>query len=227
MSQVPLATRTAALHSGAVAAADPQAGSPPIPADLELIEKILRETHVDTSVQTVSVSGYLVHLWKRLQEAIADFFAWASSLIGNWGDVLLWTGRILVAAAVAAVALGLGVLLWRTLNRKGQPAKRVAEEPGTTGTDPPRAAVDWRAEIEGRLAGGAVKEALEAIWWWLARSLAGDRAQASWTSRELDRQARRPELSPLLRRLDAMIYGAAQPSVASVRGLVDEAEATL
>ena len=64
--------------------------------------------------------------------------------------------------------------------------------------------------------------ACEALWWWLARSLLADPVEASWTSRELLVHAGRRDLTPGVRHLDRLIYGAVPPSPDDVRGLWGE-----
>jgi hypothetical protein len=91
----------------------------------------------------------------------------------------------------------------------------------------PRDAAAWRAELERRLAAGRIPEALEALWWWLARSLAGGEAEADWTSRDLVARSRREDLRGLVRRLDAFTYGPRQPGVEDLRGLLGRLEEAL
>ena len=70
-------------------------------------------------------------------------------------------------------------------------------------------------------------EALEAAWWWLARAVAGPRAEPTWTSRDLVRFARRDDLAEPVRRLDAMAFGPERPSADDLRRLVGRLEAVL
>ena len=90
-----------------------------------------------------------------------------------------------------------------------------------------RTAAVWRAELDRRLAEGRIAEALEALWWWLARSLAGDRAEPDWTSRDLVVKARREDLRELVRRLDAFAYGPRPPGIDDLRYLVGRLEEAL
>ncbi|HKV07780.1 MAG TPA: hypothetical protein VJ725_06570, partial [Thermoanaerobaculia bacterium] len=85
----------------------------------------------------------------------------------------------------------------------------------------------WRAELERRLAAGRAAEALEAAWWWLARSVAGDRVEPDWTSRDLLAQTRRADLTDVVRRLDVLTYGPERPGLDEVRTLVGRLEAVL
>jgi hypothetical protein len=88
-------------------------------------------------------------------------------------------------------------------------------------------AAEWRREIDRRLADNRVPEALRATWWWLARSLAGEAAEPTWTGRELLRRSRREDLRELLRLLDAMAYGPHRPAAGEVRRLAQRLEAAL
>ncbi|MBV8202178.1 MAG: hypothetical protein JOZ15_16280, partial [Acidobacteria bacterium] len=88
-------------------------------------------------------------------------------------------------------------------------------------------AAAWRHEVERGLAEGRVAEALRATWWWLARSLAGERAQPTWTGRELLRVAGREDLGGLMRELDAMTYGPRPPAPEEVGRLVARLGANL
>ncbi len=88
-------------------------------------------------------------------------------------------------------------------------------------------AAAWRAELERRLAEGRIAEALEALWWWLARSVAATQVEADWTSRDLVTRSRREDLRDFVRRLDAFTYGPRRPAVEDLRGLVGRLEEAL
>jgi hypothetical protein len=90
-----------------------------------------------------------------------------------------------------------------------------------------RSATAWRAELERRLAAGHIAEALEALWWWLARSVAASQAEPAWTSRDLVARSRREDLRDLVRRLDAFTYGPRRPAVEDLRRLVGGLEEAL
>jgi hypothetical protein len=82
---------------------------------------------------------------------------------------------------------------------------------------------DWAAEAQARLARGDVRGALEAAWWWLATALSAT-VDPTATTRELVTGAGRSDLVPLARRMDALTYGAAPPTVADVRDLLKRVE---
>jgi hypothetical protein len=130
---------------------------------------------------------------------------------------------VLVAAALVAVALARAARGRRRRAAPAAPGAEVAAPP----PGPPRGVAGWRAELERRLAAGDVAGALEALWWWLARALAGEGADESWTGRELVARSRRRDLLPLVARLDAMAYGPERPEPEAVRRLADGFDARL
>jgi hypothetical protein len=146
---------------------------------------------------------------------------------------MLWSLLGLVVAAL----LVLLVRLVRVARRKDAvrlPPVTAAVAPG--GDAAPAAvgadatawdAAAWRLELDRLLTDGRVADALSAFWWWLARSLAGARAEANWTGRDLLRWSRRDDLRPLMRQLETLRYGPEPSSVAAVRRLVSRLEANL
>jgi hypothetical protein len=85
----------------------------------------------------------------------------------------------------------------------------------------------WRREIDRRLAAGDLEGTLEALWWWFARSVSRDRVDPSWTSHELLARCARPDLTPLARVLDRLLYGQQRPRPDDVRRFVGRIEAAL
>jgi hypothetical protein len=133
-----------------------------------------------------------------------------------------------VALAAVLVLLLIGRLLYARLRRRSPKAGQDrAGAAATTVAEVLRDAAGWRAELDRRLAAGRTAEALEALWWWLARSLAGDDAEPDWTSRDLVARSAREDLRGLVRRLDAFTYGPRRPAVEDLRGLVGRLEEAL
>ncbi len=136
-----------------------------------------------------------------------------------------------VVLALLVVALVLLLLRWTLRKRlrrvRTAPAVARAAEPQHDAQLSSRDREGWRAEIERRLRAGQVEPALEAVWWWLARSLLAQTVDPAWTSRELLVAAGRHELSPLAATLDRMTYGSTRPSVPDVYGLLRRLEAAL
>jgi hypothetical protein len=195
----------------------------PAAADRAVLDRVLAGSGVETAPAPPD-SSYIGELFGAAQQALLD--------------ALLAGGRMLnlprpVVYGIVIVLLGLAVLLLLRLvlarvragASKDQEAGTVAAGDGPAPS--PRDAAGWRAELERRLAEGRIPEALEAAWWWLARSVAGDKAEPDWTSRDLLARTRRRELVPLVRRLDAFIYGPRQPQAEELRALVGRMEETL
>jgi hypothetical protein len=169
-------------------------------------------------------ASYGAELGQRIQEAFTRLLARALGALGIPASAMEWVAVGLAVLAGVAL-LYFGWRLWARRRRAGAPAPAMAAEEVLPSA--PRDAAAWRAELEACLAAGRIAEALAAAWWWLARSLAGDRAAPDWTSRELAAQTGRRDLTPLLRRLDAMVFGSGAPPAAAVRELVDRLEVAL
>jgi hypothetical protein len=169
-------------------------------------------------------SSWLGELGRALREAIVQ------ALMRGARSLHLSRGLFLALAGLVALLalLLLGRALWLWLRRR--PRRPEMDGALQGGAPLPAAGLDaagWRGELERRLAAGRAAEALEAAWWWLARSLAGEKAEPDWTSRDLIAAARRPDLAPLIRGLDGLIYGPRRPAVEDVRGLVGRLEEAL
>lgn len=191
------------------------------PADHAVLERVLASSGVERTPVPPTAS-YLGELLAALQRALVEtLLAGAGRLrVPAWG---LWT--IVGTLAALVVLLVLRAVLRRVRGRHVEGKERAV----AAGLPPaaPRDAAAWRAELERRLAEGRIPEALEALWWWLARSLAGAEAEADWTSRDLVARSRREDLRGLVRRLDAFTYGPARPGAEELRGLLARLEAAL
>ena len=116
----------------------------------------------------------------------------------------------LLLALSAAALLVFAVRRWRRrAPPPATPVRRLDDEA-------PTAAPSWEAELRRNLLKGDAAAAAEALWWWLASLLVGERAEPSWTSRELISRAGRRDLTPGVRRLDRLIYGAGDPRAEDV-----------
>lgn len=193
------------------------------PADRAVLQRVLASSGVERT-PVPPESSYLGELARTVMEA---FFQAAQ----RGAEMVHLSAAVLIAVAAVAAALALFLVVRALLPSLRSGLRRAAvEAPATLAMPLPALALDaagWRAELESRLAAGRSAEALEAAWWWLARSLAGSRALPDWTSRDLVAVAARPDLAALVRRLDAFIYGPRRPGLQEVRGLVDRLEEAL
>jgi hypothetical protein len=200
-------------------------------ADRALLSRVLAASRVERRPEPPDAS-YVRDLAARFYVALAQLVERVSSRFGlpRW----LLAG---IAAALAAVAAGLLARAWLARRRRAAETEPAAAGEGAAaaaaagerlpGESDGWGAAAWRLDLERRLAQRQVPEALRATWWWLARSLAGARADSTWTGRELLRVASREDLGDLVRELDAMTYGPRPPAPEEVRRLAARLEATL
>lgn len=167
-------------------------------------------------------SSYLGELARAVRQALTELLM-AGARTLHVPAAALW-GAVALFAALVVLLIGRSLLV--RLRRRSPRAGRVGADE-VTSPEMPRDAAGWRAELERRLAAGQVAGALEALWWWLARSLAGDDAEPDWTSRDLVARSSRDDLRGLVRRLDAFTYGPRRPAVEDLRGLVGRLEEVL
>jgi len=185
------------------------------------MERVLASSGVERA-PVPAESSYLGELGRAARQALMEALMKA-------GEALHLSPRVLWAAVALLAALVFLLIARAVLARLRR--RTVVEEmaAAAAGSAPraPLAAAGWRAELERRLAEGRTPDALEALWWWLARSLAGPEAAADWTSRDLVARSRRDDLRHLVRRLDAFTYGPRPPEIEDLRGLVGRLEAAL
>ncbi|MBW8873425.1 MAG: hypothetical protein JF614_00535 [Acidobacteria bacterium] len=194
-----------------------------VPADRALLARVLASSGVERTPAPPE-SSYLGELVRAAVDALMGAVTRGARMLHLSRQALIMAA--LVAAAVALFLVARALLPRLRRGRRPGTSEALA---GVAATAPGREldAAGWRAELERRLAAGRTAEALEAAWWWLARSLAGSRAEPDWTSRDLMTQAGRPDLAGLVRRLDAFIYGPRRPALEDVRGLVARLEEAL
>jgi hypothetical protein len=200
----------------------------PRPADLGALQEVLQRSGVDTAMPVPSWTAYLQALAEGFARWFSERIASVARSLGARAEILAPIAWVLIAVASLLLLVALARLLaglWKGAGRRG--AGSGASLLRTTAPAPERDQRAWRREVEARLAGGRVKEALEAVWWWLARSLSPDRARASWTSGDLLREAERLDLVPLMGALDALAYAGRPPDVVDVRRLLDSLEAAV
>ncbi len=196
------------------------------------MERVLASSRAER-VPVPPESSYLGEIVRRFQRGLLDTLLAA----GRWLHVSPLVLRWIVAGLAALVA---ALLLWLLVARLRKRTREEAGEATVTAAAAPAAPLDaagWRAELERRLAEGRIPEALEALWWWLARSLAGAEAAPDWTTRDLMARSRRDgsqrdalqgdQLRDLVRRLDAFTYGPRPPAADDLRALLGRLEANL
>jgi len=200
-------------------------------ADRALLRRVLAASGVERRPEPPDAS-YLRDLIASLYAAMAKLIERATGRLGVPG----WLLTVIVAALAAVAAALLARAWWARRRRRraggGGPATEapVAGEAAAGGRGGERELWDaaaWRLELERRLAEQRLPEALRAAWWWLARSLAGARAEPTWTGRELLRWSRREDLRDLVRQLDRMAYGPRPPVAEEVRRLAAHLEEAL
>jgi hypothetical protein len=190
------------------------------PADRAVLQRVLASSGVERT-PVPPESSYFGELARAVLNALFRAMERGARMVHL-------SRQAMIAAAFVAAALALFLIVRALLPRLRRGRRSAAR--ATMAMTVPALELDaagWRAELERRLAAGRSAEALEAAWWWLARSLAGSRALPDWTSRDLVSQAGRQDLAVLIRRLDAFIYGPRRPAPQDVRGLVDRLEEAL
>jgi hypothetical protein len=195
-----------------------------VPADRALLDRVLASTGVERT-PVPPESSYFGELGRAFRDAVFG-------AIQRGAEMLHLPRKVMIAAALLAAAVALFLIVRSLLPRlrrlrDRRPASPVGDLAVVAAPSATLDAAGWRAELERRLAAGKTAEALEAAWWWLARSLAGSQAEPDWTSRDLVARVQRPGLTRLIRRLDAFIYGPLRPLPEDVRGLVTRLEETL
>jgi len=194
------------------------------PADLELVRRILEETGVE---QTPPVPG-----WSAYFEALAEAFGgWLVRHFPRLEGLASLPRRLGPAVAVLGAALVVFILIVVVRTALRQRRLSALEKPPAPAPAAPRAAErgrrEWRHELEWRLASGDVEAALEALWWWFARSVSGGRVDPSWTSRDLLASSDRADLLPIAGVLDRLLYGFERPDADDVRRFLVRLEAAL
>jgi hypothetical protein len=172
-----------------------------------------------------------------LHDVTTSLAAGIAATIQQASDQLNLPRWLLVGAALVLLTVVAALLtrLWRERQRGRRREAMAAQATavlergaGVAGAESESwDAAAWRSELDRRLEEGRTGPALRAVWWWLARSLAGARAVPTWTGRELLRWARRDDLRDLVRELDLLTYGPRAPRVEEIRRLADGLGAAL
>lgn len=189
-----------AATSGPWTAASPVAGRDGDPA---AVEAVLAGEGLDRRWPRPGVGQWLRDAMLAISGAL---FSWLRTARGAFPS---WLVNGLVGLLLVAVSVGLVTLLAWYLRQKRRRGTGAAPESPETEPPPtsPAGAADWRRRLEEHLAAGRLPEALEALWWWLASSLAGEAADPAWTGRELLQATDRVDLRAPVRDLERLAYG--------------------
>ncbi len=195
-----------------------------------LLERIQDEEGVQTQVDA-SVGAYLRdigHALIRWLDGLArDAFGQEVSETTLWLAVAGLTVLLLAAVITATMRLRSARRRTRLRRRRdrGRAVQPDAEEPGP----------NPRLQVAGLLSAGRTRDALGALWSWLARGLA-DQGHGSWAPDRTEREfvatlARdwpgRPAVQRVARVVVRGVYGTAAPDAADVERLVPVVEALL
>ncbi len=192
-------------------------------AALEGDRELLRQTMIDARIASDRSRPGLTQ-WA--QDVGLAFSQW----LGRWMDRVLpgfnrWLVPFIEPATkflLTLLAVVLFVFLVRFIVERWRLRESASSEPIQhldADDEVESAAREWEDELRRHLGRGDVAAATQALWWWLAGRLAADRAEPSWTSRELVVRAGRRDLLADVHRLDRMMYDVRQPSADDIRRL--------
>lgn len=142
----------------------------------------------------------------RLQRWLAG---WIEGSVPAWlASEALWLGVVYGIALLAVVIVG--VLAVRILRGRTVPTAEDGPriDVGPTGDEAaiPEARI-WAERFRAARARGSWREALEALWWWGATSVAPPGLSPAWTTEQLLTASGRRDLVQPFRELDRLRYG--------------------
>ena len=191
----------------------------PLEADRELLRQAMLEARIATDRSRPGLTSWARDAGLAFSRWVGGWMESALPGINQWLAPLLEPALTVLLTLLATLLLALAVRFafehWR--RRLPVEASAPVQHLGITADE--AAARDWEGELRRCLGKGDVAASIEALWWWLANGLVADRAEPSWTSRELVVRAGRRDLLADVRRLDRMMYGATQPQVSEVNRL--------
>jgi hypothetical protein len=215
------------LSSALVGSAAATSAAPPLVlgarGDESAVRRIVAANDVDTVVPQVGWQGWIQDVVEASVRWVGELIGRSLRAVGVTTPGLEWAAAVVVALALAL----LGVVVFRAVRRRRPPRPTEAAVHRPSAEAAPRDAQAWRRRLEVALSAGDVPGALEAAWWWLARSLGAEVVDPAWTSGELVRRCRREDLRPAVGVLDGLAYGPCLPSVVEVRTLVARLEGAL
>jgi hypothetical protein len=202
------------------------AGRPALPiatADRALLARVMADNRVDQHPEPPPAS-YFYDLLTAVMDRIVR---WVSRVTA--GVHLPVAAAKILAIGLLVAAAGLLVLLatrlWRI--RRARLAPLAAATRLAPAGEPEWDAATWRRVRDRALAEGQLAEALTATWWWLARTVGGNRADAAWTGRDLLAATRRADLRAPIAALERLLYGPRGPELEAVRQLITQLEERL
>jgi hypothetical protein len=207
---------------------EPTLEAAPASADHRLVEKLVSESRVNSSPPRPSPTLYFKDLVGSVIAWIGGIVSISPGMIELLAEVITWMALLLFGTAIGVLIVLVLRMRRRHSRRSRQPANGDLAELSMHAVsslwDDPETC--WQ-ELQRALDQGQIADALAALWWWLARAVAGCAADATWTTRQLlafqgSRLTAQPELVKLCRRLDRMIYGPRQVGVDEVHQLAGE-----
>ncbi|MBZ0113565.1 MAG: hypothetical protein K8J08_13965 [Thermoanaerobaculia bacterium] len=179
-------------------------------ADGEALRRALDLDGVATDLPGPGLADYATDLigalWLRATGWLGDRVS--ESTLDLLYRILVWTLGLTLLWVVGLLAMRLWSLRRRpnVPSHPGLSAVPLREEAsrGPSGS--------W-AEFEALLAAGDVAAALEALWWWVARSIAPSGLDEAWTTDELLAATPQPsfDFEWSMRNLDRFLYGGRLP----------------
>lgn len=201
------------------------------PADPTLLARIQAEEVVATTPDA-SIGAWLGDVGRALVQALED---WARDAFGaQVSEASLWLAVTVLVAILAATALATTLTLRRRRRTRWRLRGTAAPRKGDP-TPRPSAAPHPRDQVAALLASGRPREALGALWRWLAQELS-DRGLGRWAPDRTEREflATLPgdwAGAAAVRRVAAGVvrgvYGAAPPAAEEVRHLAAMVEELL
>jgi hypothetical protein len=191
-----------------------------VEANHALVERILTESAVVRELPEPGLTDYLAWLVEAVLRRLA---ASLGGLLDTTGWNLRAVSQVVAIVLLAVLLAALARALLAARRRGARAPRSTPHGAGPARTPAPAPAWDrqrWLGELEARLDRRDARGALEALWWWLARTLAGERAERSWTNRELLARSGRSDIAALVVGLDRLAYGAEAPRTDEVRRLL-------
>lgn len=195
--------------------------------DHALASEVVSEGEVVRRHHQPGWGDYARALFTRLGTGLARRLLAGAEALGGRG---FWSlaGKVLMAGALAALLAWLVHLALRWYRRaEGETTAQPTPLATLPAAPHHHDAAAFRQQVDGHLAAGRIGEALEAVWWWLAATVARDGADPAWTGRELVERSGRRDLVADVRTLDLLLYGPRRPLAGDVERFVRHLDGVL